>query len=50
MAFIDRARRSRFPARFFFVAEFEFYPATRHLAFDAFFELYAGAKKQPANH
>ena len=41
MAFAGRAGRSRFPAGFFLVAEFEFHSATRHFHFDAILAFYA---------
>ena len=41
MAFDDRAGRSGFLARVFSLAEFEFYPATRHLNFDAVLAFFA---------
>ena len=50
MAFADRHGRSGFPARFLPLAEFEFYPATRRLDFDAGFAVHTRSKEQPANH
>src|ERR1700747_3285236 len=40
MAFAYRTRQSRLLARFFPVAELEFYPATRRLDFDAVLAIY----------
>ncbi len=50
MAFADRAGRSRFPARLFSAAEFEFYPATRDLYLDAVLAFFAGSAEQSTNH
>jgi hypothetical protein len=50
MALANRTRRSCLPARFFSVAKLEFYPATRHLDFDAGFTLHTRPKEQSANH
>ena len=50
MAFADRAGRSRFPARFFSAAEFEFYPATGHLNLDAVLAFFARSAEQSTNH